>query len=158
MAFRPGQFNMLTAFGVGEAAISVSSAPRSSGPLEHTVRDVGAGEPRLVRRPASATWSEYGVRSEPTGAPRGTAMPPRRHGDVVVVAGGIGLAPLRGAVHELVALRHEGGGTGFRDRRGPRALARSSSAMISTCGPGRAPTVAVTVDVPARGGRATSAS
>ena len=33
---------MLTAFGVGEVAISVSSDPGSVGPLEHTIRDVGA--------------------------------------------------------------------------------------------------------------------
>ena len=39
--FRPGQFNMLTAFGVGEVAISVSGAPGEGGPLRHTIRDVG---------------------------------------------------------------------------------------------------------------------
>ena len=45
MEFRPGQFNMLSAFGVGEVAISLSGAPRDAGPLRHTVRDVGAGDP-----------------------------------------------------------------------------------------------------------------
>ena len=40
-----GQFNMLTSFGVGEAAISISSAPTEEGPIEHTVRDVGAATP-----------------------------------------------------------------------------------------------------------------
>ena len=45
----PGQFNMLTAFGVGEAAISVSSAPGAPGPIEHTVRDVGAVTHALCR-------------------------------------------------------------------------------------------------------------
>jgi len=42
LPFRAGQFNMLTAFGVGEVAISVSSAPGAPGPIEHTIRDVGA--------------------------------------------------------------------------------------------------------------------
>ena len=41
MEFRCGQFTMLTAFGVGEAPISVSSPPRPDRPLEHTIRDVG---------------------------------------------------------------------------------------------------------------------
>src|ERR1019366_1955514 len=40
--FTHGQFNMLTAFGVGEVAISISSSPGAHGPIEHTVRDVGA--------------------------------------------------------------------------------------------------------------------
>ena len=35
-AFKPGQFNMLTSFGVGEVAISISSAPGAPGPVEHT--------------------------------------------------------------------------------------------------------------------------
>jgi NAD(P)H-flavin reductase len=127
MTFRPGQFNMLTAFGVGEAAVSVSSAPRTSGPLEHTVRDVGAvthalcgariGDVVGVRGPFGSDWgigeAEASVHSIDT-VPRGTTEANGDgRGDVVVVAGGIGLAPLRGAVHELMALRHEGGGRVF---------------------------------------------
>lgn len=93
--FRPGQFNMLTALGVGEAAISMSRAPRDGGDLTHTVRDVGPvshalcetkpGDVVGVRGPFGTDWGVEGMR-----------------GDVVVVAGGIGLAPLRGAVDELV--------------------------------------------------------
>ena len=98
---RPGQFNMLTAFGVGEAAISVSSAPRSVGPLEHTVRDVGPVTHSLC---SSRIGDFVGVRG-PFGTDWGIgdAEPSVAGGDVVVVAGGIGLAPLRGAVEELVA-------------------------------------------------------
>ena len=48
--FAHGQFNMLTSFGVGEVAISISSAPAEEGPIEHTVRDVGAVTACAVRR------------------------------------------------------------------------------------------------------------
>jgi NAD(P)H-flavin reductase len=111
--FLPGQFNMLSVFGVGEVAISVSGAPRDPGPLRHTVRDVGAVSHALsesavgdligVRGPFGSDWQIVPVNA-------GAAADPR---DVVVVAGGIGLAPLRGAVHELVAAHREGGGRVF---------------------------------------------
>ena len=58
-AFRVGQFNMLTAFGVGEVAISVSSAPGTPGPVEHTVRDVGTVTHALCNSPLG---SVIGVR------------------------------------------------------------------------------------------------
>jgi anaerobic sulfite reductase subunit B len=124
MAFRPGQFNMLTAFGVGEAAISISSAPSSNGPLEHTVRDVGTvthslcaarvGDLVGVRGPFGTDWGlaedDGPVDTMDTGGGR-SGTPTNLRGDVVVVAGGIGLAPLRGAVYELLARRrHEGTG------------------------------------------------
>jgi anaerobic sulfite reductase subunit B len=111
---RPGQFNMLTAFGVGEVAISVSSAPRDPGPIQHSVRDVGQVTHALCR---SRVGDLIGVRG-----PFGTDWRVSRDdihspilsgGDVVVMAGGIGLAPLRGAVHELVARAREGGGRVF---------------------------------------------
>jgi NAD(P)H-flavin reductase len=92
MAFRAGQFNMLTAFGIGEAAISISGVPGSDGPLEHTVRDVGPVSRALCQAPVGAV---VGVRG-----PFGTdwAVDRLDDRDVVVVAGGIGLAPLRGAI------------------------------------------------------------
>jgi len=108
MDFRAGQFNMLTAFGVGEAAVSVSSAPHSSGPLEHTVRDVGAVTHSLC---AGQIGDLVGVRG-PFGTDWGigeAAGGDHAQGDVVVVAGGIGLAPLRGAVQELMARRRPRG-------------------------------------------------
>ena len=49
MPFRPGQFNMLTAFGVGEVAISMSSAPEPPGLRAHRARR-RRGDPRIVRR------------------------------------------------------------------------------------------------------------
>ena len=39
--FRPGQFNMLGAGGVGEVPISISGDPAAGGPVLHTIRDVG---------------------------------------------------------------------------------------------------------------------
>jgi NAD(P)H-flavin reductase len=96
--FRCGQFNMLSALGVGEAAISVSSAPREGGPLRHTVRDVGPVTHALCR---ARTGDLVGVRG-PFGTDWGVDSTDPAE-DVVVVAGGIGLAPLRGAIDELVA-------------------------------------------------------
>jgi len=93
--FEAGQFNMLTAFGVGEVAISMSSAPRPGATIEHTVRDVGAVTHALCTTPAEGI---VGVRG-PFGT--GWGLYELDDADVVVVAGGIGLAPLRGAVDEL---------------------------------------------------------
>jgi NAD(P)H-flavin reductase len=41
LPFRAGQFTMLSAFGVGEVPISISGDPTRTGPLRHTIRDVG---------------------------------------------------------------------------------------------------------------------
>ena len=95
-AFKPGQFNMLTSFGVGEIAISISSAPGAPGPVEHTVRDVGAITHSLC---SAAVGTVIGVRG-PFGTDWGVDGLDDK--DVVIVAGGIGLAPLRGAINYLV--------------------------------------------------------
>jgi anaerobic sulfite reductase subunit B len=97
----PGQFTMLYAFGIGEVPISVSAG--GDGPLTQTVRAVGpvtqaicasrAGVVLGVRGPFGNTWPL----EEAVGC------------DLVVVAGGIGLAPLRGAVHEILRRRSEYG-------------------------------------------------
>jgi anaerobic sulfite reductase subunit B len=92
--FRPGQFNMLTAFGVGESAISVSGG--GGGTVEHTVRAVGAVTRRLCAMPVGGI---VGLRG-PFGTDWG--VDDLAGADVVVVAGGIGLAPLRGAINLLV--------------------------------------------------------
>ncbi|HSC51639.1 MAG TPA: FAD/NAD(P)-binding protein [Gaiellaceae bacterium] len=91
----PGQFTMLYAFGVGEVPISVSGEP--GGPLVHTVRAVGAVTEAIC---AAGEETVLGVRG-----PLGNAWPLGSGGDAVVVAGGIGLAPLRGVVYELVRRR-----------------------------------------------------
>ena len=107
--FVPGQFNMLTAYGVGEAAISVSSSRREVGALRHTVRDVGPVTAALCRaRPGDVV----GVRGA-FGTPWGVDGADLATGDVVVVAGGIGLAPLRGAIDELIHRPDPDGGRVF---------------------------------------------
>jgi anaerobic sulfite reductase subunit B len=102
--FRAGQFNMLTAFGVGEVAISMSSPPRPGPTVEHTVRDVGAVTHALCEAPAGGV---VGVRG-PFGTDWG--LDELAGSDVVVVAGGVGLAPLRGAIEQLVDRAGNGAG------------------------------------------------
>ena len=93
---------MLTAYGVGEAPISISGRG-ADGSLVHTVRDVGAVTAALCARRAAATIGRArAVRDDLAGRGRDGA-------DVVVVAGGIGLAPLRPAVETLLADRESYG-------------------------------------------------
>lgn len=88
----PGQFTMLSAFGTTEAPISVSGLPDADRPLRHTIRSAGL----LTTGLAAATEGDVlGVRG-----PFGTGWPIPA-GDVVVVAGGIGLAPLLPAIRLL---------------------------------------------------------
>jgi NAD(P)H-flavin reductase len=95
----PGQFTMLYAFGIGEVPISVSAA--QDGPLVHTVRAVGAATEAIC---AAEPGALLGVRG-----PLGNSWPLGDGGDAILVAGGIGLAPLRGVVHELLRRRAEFG-------------------------------------------------
>jgi len=103
LGFIPGQFTMLSAFGVGEVPISVSGAAHLGGPLQHTVRDVGAVTHALAR---TSVGDVVGVRG-----PYGTGwdVADGAGGDVVLVAGGIGLAPLRPVVLEVLAHRQRYG-------------------------------------------------
>ncbi|MGB8651447.1 MAG: FAD/NAD(P)-binding protein [Mycobacteriales bacterium] len=98
-----GQFTMLEAFGVGEVPISISGDPTRVGLLEHTVRDVGAVTRALVR---SGPGDVLGVRG-PYGTGWGVAD--GAGADVVIVAGGIGLAPLRSALLEVLSRRADFG-------------------------------------------------
>src|SRR5262245_47068335 len=101
--YEPGQFNMLCAFGVGEVPVSVSGDPETGGPLLHTVRAAGAVTRALC---AARPGDVLGVRG-----PFGTAwdLESAVGRDVVVIAGGIGLAPLRPAVYRLLAERERYG-------------------------------------------------
>jgi NAD(P)H-flavin reductase len=97
--FLPGQFNMLYAFGVGEAPISISGDAADRRTLVHTIRTVGSVTQALrALRPGDAV----GVRG-----PFGTGWPldAAAGGDIVIVGGGIGLAPLRPAVYHVLARR-----------------------------------------------------
>lgn len=97
--FRPGQFHMLYAFGVGEVPISVSGDADEPGPLEHTIRSVGAVTRALC---ALEEGDALGLRG-PFGT--GWDVEAAEGRDVVVVAGGLGLAPLRAAILRLLRNR-----------------------------------------------------
>lgn len=91
-----GQFNMLWAFGVGEVPISLSAVSPS---LTHTVRAVGATTTALCSlRPGDM----LGLRG-PFGT--GWDLEAAVGGDLVVMGGGIGLAPVRSAVRAALAER-----------------------------------------------------
>ena len=101
--FIPGQFNMLYVFGVGEVPISISGDPLREQALVHTVRAVGSVTRRVfgLRR-----GDQLGVRG-----PFGSGWPVAETADrdIVVIAGGIGLAPLRPLVYHLLRRhRHRG--------------------------------------------------
>ena len=95
-AFAPGQFNMITAFGVGESAISISGSPHKPSVLTHTIRAVG-GVTRALQQ--LKRGDSVGVRG-----PYGAAWPmaKARGHDVIIVTGGIGLAPLRPAILDIL--------------------------------------------------------
>jgi len=101
--FNPGQFNMLYLFGTGEVPISISGNPASSDLLIHTTREVGAVTQtmRKLKRGDS-----LGIRG-----PYGRPWPVEEAvgDDVVIIAGGIGLAPLRPALYHLLSHREKYG-------------------------------------------------
>jgi NAD(P)H-flavin reductase len=102
-AFAAGQFNMLYVFGLGEVAISISGDPAEGDRIVHTVRAVGAVSGALARLRRSAV---IGMRG-----PFGSSWPiaQAEGGDVVIVAGGLGLAPLRPAIYQVFAHRQHYG-------------------------------------------------
>jgi NAD(P)H-flavin reductase len=101
--FQPGQFSMLWVFGVGELPISISGNPSQRTQLTYTVRSVGQATHALVsQKPGSA----IGVRG-PFG--KGWPVKAAKGKDVVIVAGGIGLAPLRPMIHEILENRSQYG-------------------------------------------------
>jgi NAD(P)H-flavin reductase len=101
--FEPGQFNMLYIFGVGEIPISISGDPLHPEVLVHTTRVVGTVT-RAMRQ--LKPGDIIGVRG-----PFGTGWPVQaaRGSDVVLVTGGIGLAPLRPALYTILAYRERYG-------------------------------------------------
>jgi len=100
-SFAPGQFNMLYVFGVGEVPISISSDPDDAPMLKHTTRVVGTVTKAMRKLKHGET---IGIRG-----PFGTHWPVEEAAgrDVVIVAGGIGLAPLRPALYRLMAEREK---------------------------------------------------
>lgn len=97
----PGQFTMVYAFGIGEIAVSISGT--GGGRLVHTVASVGAVSAAVC---AARPGTVLGIRG-PLG--RSWPLEAARGADVVVVAGGVGLAPLRETVRHLLAHRGDYG-------------------------------------------------
>jgi len=97
--FLPGQFNMLYVFGLGEAAISISSDASAQGTLAHTIHRVGTVTTALAQ---VKRGDMIGLRG-----PFGTSWPitAARGKDVCIVAGGIGLAPLRPVMYAMLRER-----------------------------------------------------
>jgi len=101
--FLPGQFNMVSLPGIGEAAISMSSDAEAPNTFQHTIRRAGnvtqaifrlrAGDPLGVRGPFGSAWPME----------RATGK------DLIIVSGGIGLAPLRPAIYHAINHRQEYG-------------------------------------------------
>ena len=97
--FQPGQFNMIYLPGAGEVPISISGDPAKPGQLVHTIRAVGnvtnllhnsrPGDIVGIRGPFGTPW--------PVTAAEGL--------DIVIVAGGLGLAPLRPVIYQVLANR-----------------------------------------------------
>ncbi|MGB8060499.1 MAG: FAD/NAD(P)-binding protein [Candidatus Sulfotelmatobacter sp.] len=102
-SFQPGQFSMLWVYGAGELPISISGDPGKQDHLVYTVRSVGKATNALV---SQKTRAGIGVRG-----PFGTGWPVDAAcgKDVILVAGGIGLAPLRPVVYHVLANRKDYG-------------------------------------------------
>jgi NAD(P)H-flavin reductase len=99
---KPGQFNMIGFPGVGEAPISLSSVV-SDGTFQHTIRAVGRVT-RFIER--FGKGDEIHFRG-----PYGSYWPleDTRGGDVLIIAGGVGLAPLRPVIQEILGMRNSFG-------------------------------------------------
>lgn len=103
LPFSPGQFNMLYVFGVGEVPISISGDPSRPTELVHTTRAVGT----VTKAMSLLKRGDFvGVRG-----PFGKPWPIEESSgkDVIIVAGGIGLAPLRPAIYQLLRNREQYG-------------------------------------------------
>ena len=98
LASKPGQFNMLYLPGIGEAAISIASPPGEH-PVLHTVRAVGnvtdhlagmaVGDELLIRGPYGRHWP----------------LEELREADLIIAAGGVGLASVRAAICHAASQR-----------------------------------------------------
>jgi NAD(P)H-flavin reductase len=101
--FEPGQFNMLYMFGIGEVPISISGDPGDKNKIVHTIRAYGSVTSRMM---ALGAGDQVGVRG-----PFGNHWPVEQLGgrDILLIAGGIGVAPLRPVLYYLLANRDQYG-------------------------------------------------
>ena len=97
--YRPGQFVELSVFGYGEAPISISGGDGNR--IELTIRAVGNVTKRIHRMEVG---DKVGIRG-PFG--NGWPLKKARGRNVLIVAGGIGLAPLKPVIEYIVKNRGE---------------------------------------------------
>ncbi len=95
LRFVPGQFVMLSVFGFGEVPVGITTSPDENGGFEVAVRSVGLVTEKIC---ALQIGDEVGF-SGPFG--NGFPLAKIKGKDVVIVAGGIGLFPLRSLIHHL---------------------------------------------------------
>ncbi|MDI7274639.1 MAG: FAD/NAD(P)-binding protein [Anaerolineae bacterium] len=103
LGHEPGQFVEVSVLGYGEAPISVASSPTAPGGFQLCVRNVGRVTGALHRLEPGAV---IGIRG-PFG--RGFPVDRMRNRDILFVAGGLGLAPLRSLIHYVLDRRQEFG-------------------------------------------------
>ena len=94
--FKPGQFNMLYIYGVGEVPISIASW-RGEASVKHTIRSVGTVTTMISRLKAGDV---IGLRG-----PYGTSWPldDAQGKELIIVAGGLGLASMRPVIMEALS-------------------------------------------------------
>ena len=100
---QPGQFNMLYLFGRGEAPISVSGISRHAGYIHHTIKAAGPLTRALTELEPGAL---VGLRG-PFG--QGWPLTQARGKNLLLIAGGIGVAPIRSALRAIVRRRRRYG-------------------------------------------------
>lgn len=101
--FTAGQFNMLYLFGVGEVAISIVSDPDEPDYLDHTIRVAG----RVTSALSQLQIGEVlGIRG-PFG--QGWPLEEARGRDIVIATGGLGCAPVMGAIDYIFRRRQDYG-------------------------------------------------
>lgn len=100
-SFNPGQFNMLYTYGTGEVPISISGDPKDPSKIVHTIRAYGAvtSQMRTLKK-----GNIIGVRG-----PFGNGWPIKELAgrDILLVAGGIGVAPLRPVLYHILSNREQ---------------------------------------------------
>ena len=103
----PGQFNMLYAFGIGEIPISVSSIIKPHPTIMHTVQDVGMVSKAVCKLHVDDV---IGVRG-PFGRP--FPIEEAKFKDIIIMAGGVGFAPLRPLIEYIAMNRDDYGEVNF---------------------------------------------
>ena len=101
--YKPGQFAVVSAFGVGESPFDICSLHQADAPLEFAIRRVGTVTSGLHSLEAGDV---VGIRG-----PFGNWFPMEecRGKDILVIGGGIGMAPMRSVVNWVVEHRSDYG-------------------------------------------------